>query len=119
MILVDTSVWVGHLRSPDARLAALLEEGMVLGHAWVLGELALGGVTPGHVALLTALPQAVEASSGEVAGLIAGHRLAGTAIGYVDAQLLASTLMTPAARLATHDRRLHAVAERLGCAAPA
>jgi predicted nucleic acid-binding protein len=40
MILVDTSVWVYHLRGGDEGLATLLTASRVLMHAFVLGELA-------------------------------------------------------------------------------
>ena len=91
MVLVDTSVWVDHLRHGEAALAALLEAGRVLGHPFVLGELALGGLRdPGTVlGALAALPQAVVATDTEVLGFIARHGLAGSGIGYLDAHLLA------------------------------
>ena len=44
MILVDTSVWIEHLRSANAILRELLGDGEVLGHPFVLGELALGNL---------------------------------------------------------------------------
>lgn len=118
MILVDTSVWVDHLRAGDPRLAGLLDSGLVLGHPWVAGELALDHLAQrGEVLrLLAGLPQAEVATATEVAAFIETHRLYGLGIGYVDAQLLASTRLTVDARLRTRDRRLAAAAERLGVA---
>ena len=118
MILVDTSVWVDHLRSGNAALGRLLESAAVLGHPWVTGELCLGNLSRRSevIGLLQGLPQAVVASDEEVLGLIDGERLSGTGIGYVDAQLLAATRLTPDARLWTGERRLAAVAEHLGVA---
>lgn len=119
MILVDTSVWVDHLRAGDPVLTRLLPDGLVLAHPWVTGELALGnlGRRDEVIGLLRGLPQSRVASEDEVLDLVERRRLAGGGIGWVDAQLLASTLLTPEARLWTRDRRLAAVASRLGCSA--
>ena len=118
MILVDTSVWVDHLRKGDARLKALLETGQVLIHSFVIGELALGNLRQRDAILqpLQDLPQAVSADAGEVLGFIERNALFGLGIGYVDAQLLASARLS-AAHLWTHDKRLNQVAIRLGLAA--
>jgi len=118
VILVDTAVWIDHLHAADPALAGLLERGAVLGHPWVTGELALGSLKRrGEViGLLEALPQAVIATPRELLGLIGDAGLSGTGVGYVDAQLLAATRLTPGSRLWTSDRRLAATAERLGVA---
>ncbi|HEX8498382.1 MAG TPA: type II toxin-antitoxin system VapC family toxin [Actinomycetales bacterium] len=115
MILVDTSVWIDHLRTGDPELGALLEHGQVLGCSWVTGELALGHLAHRSqvLGLLQQLPQATTATGHEVLTLIDRRRLFGLGIGYVDAHLLAATMLTPAARLWTRDRRLEAVADRL------
>ena len=116
MILVDTSVWVDHLRRHDAVLAALLERGEILGHAFITGELACGslGQRSRVLVLLAALPQACLAFNAEILSFIERHGLMGAGIGYLDAHLLASTTLTPDARLWTRDRRLAAAAGRLG-----
>ncbi len=118
MILVDTSVWIDHLRTGDATVAQLLEHGLVLAHPWVAGELTLGHLSQRQeiIGLLSRLPQATVATADEVLTLIERHRLHGLGIGYVDAQLLAATRLTPDARLWSADRRLAAAAGRLGCA---
>ncbi len=118
MILVDTSVWIDHLRAGDATLARLLERGAVLAHPWVVGELALGQLRQrGEViALLSSLPQATVATPPEVLRLIEHHELYGIGIGYVDAQLLAATKLTDDTTLWSEDRRLGAASSRLGCA---
>jgi predicted nucleic acid-binding protein len=118
MILVDTSVWVDHLRRGDARLQALLGAGQVLVHSFVIGELALGNLR-GRDAILQSLqdlPKAVSAEASEVLDFIERNALFGLGIGYVDAQLLASARLS-ATLLWTHDKRLHEVAVRLGLAA--
>lgn len=116
MILVDTSVWVDHLRDRDARLAQVLEAGNVLVHPFVIGELALGNLRHREAILrnLADLPAAERASDDEVLAFIDTMALAGSGIGYIDAHLLASARLMPGARLWTRDRRLDAVAERLG-----
>ena len=116
MILVDSSVWIDHLRVGDAALAERLELGIVLGHPIVLGELACGRLRNRTeiLMLLADLPQAVPAADAEVLAMIKRHRLIGRGIGYVDAHLLASTLLTPEAALWTRDRRLAAIAQDLG-----
>jgi hypothetical protein len=87
----------------------------------VIGELAIGYLPPRAeiLALLGGLPQAAVATDAEVLTLIDRHSLDGQGVGYVDAQLLASTLLTPDSRLWTRDKRLAAVASELGCAASA
>lgn len=118
MILVDTSVWIGHLRSPDRWLLRLLEDRSVLGHPFVLGELALGRL-PDRAATLRRfawLPQARSARAEEVLDFIERHALAGSGVGYVDAHLLAAVALTPPARLWSADRRLADAAQRLGLA---
>lgn len=119
MILVDTSVWVDHLRCGDTALAGLLETGRVLAHPFVTGELALGGLRQRDVVLsaLQDLPQASVASDDEVMGFIGQHRLFGLGIGYVDAHLLAAVRLTLGASLWTRDKRLLAAADRLGLVA--
>ena len=95
MILVDTSVWVDHLRRGNARLSELLNEGAVLGHSFVVGELACGSLRNrvGILALLGELPQAPSASPGEVMSVVASRRLLGRGLGYVDCPLLASAML--------------------------
>ncbi len=94
----------------------LLEESAILAHSWVIGELALGnlGNRDEVIGLLQGLPQATLATDDEVLTLIEQAALYGEGIGYVDAQLLAATRLTPDASLWTRDKRLAAVAARLG-----
>lgn len=115
MILVDTSIWIDHLRSGDAQLVTLLQSDQVLGHPWVTGELALGNLARRDevLGLLHNLPQATVATDLEVMTLIDHHRLFGLGIGYVDAHLLASAKLSAGAKLWTRDKRLHATAVQL------
>lgn len=117
-VLVDTSVWVGHLRSGSQPLAALLTGEQVLAHPMVIGELACGQLQRRREILtwLAELPGASVATHTEVLQLIDNHALMGRGIGYNDAHLLAATVLSAPARLWTLDRRLGALAEHLGVA---
>lgn len=121
MILVDTSVWVQHLRHGEAALAQRLNEHEVLTHPLIVGELAMGNLAGRDTFLgaLRRLPGAVVATDEEVLGLVDRERLFGLGIGYVDACLLAATRLTPGAGLWTLDRRLAEAALRLGLVSPA
>jgi predicted nucleic acid-binding protein len=118
MILVDTSVWIDHLRQGDPDLVRALEAGTVLGHPFVVGELACGNLSSrGEVLkLLRALPQAPVATEDEVLAYIDRRALMGRGIGYLDVHLLASAALAGTATLWTRDKRLAAVAHDLGLA---
>lgn len=118
MILVDTSIWVEHLRAGLPSLSRLLNEGRVLAHPWVIGELACGNLRERSrlLQLLQGLPQAPLATDAEVLLLIERQRLMGRGIGWIDVHLLASTRLA-SARLWSGDRRLGAIATELGAAA--
>lgn len=118
MVLVDTSVWVDHLRRGNADLAGLLEEQEVLCHPFILGELACGNLRKRAevLALLAALPGANVAEDGEVLHLLEAKRLHGKGLGWVDAHLVASALLTDSA-LWTLDKPLQRAATTLRIAA--
>jgi predicted nucleic acid-binding protein len=118
MILVDTSIWVEHLRRCERVLAELLETGRVLTHPFVVGELACGVMQARNqvLALMSDLPQAPSASDDEALSLVERRRLIGRGIGYIDVHLLASAILAVAAMLWTRDKRLAAIADELGCA---
>lgn len=115
MILVDTSVWIDHLRDGVPALADLLAENRVLMHPFVLGEIACGNLRDRRqtLQLLSSLPGAPQASDAEVMVFIETHRLMGQGIGFVDAHLLAAAALAGDARLWTHDRRLGRAAKKL------
>lgn len=119
MILVDTSVWVDHLRSGLPLLANLLQEGEVLIHPWVIGEIACGNLRNRNqvLNLLQGLPTAVVASDSEVLLLIERSNLMGRGIGYVDAHLQAAAKLSRSG-LWTQDRRLAALAQDQGLPGP-
>lgn len=119
MILVDTSVWVDHLRASDGRLVALLQAGQVLSHPFVTGEIASGRLNQRQAVLsdLADLPQATVARDDEVLHFIDRNGLAGTGLGHVDVHLLASAQLLAGTALLTRDKRLHGAATRLRLAA--
>ncbi len=114
MILVDTSVWIDHLRVGNRRLKSMLYDDQVLTHPFVVGELACGMLRNRKeiLRLLSTLPETQLAEHQEVLSLVENERLYGRGIGWVDAHVLASTLLTGAA-LWTFDRPLSRVAVAL------
>jgi predicted nucleic acid-binding protein len=120
VILVDTSVWIDHFRRGNARLASLLDAGDVACHPFVVGELVLGHLRNREAILehLSHLPVAPPAQHEEVMSLVDRHRLKGTGIGWLDAHLLASSLLA-SAPLWSLDQSLARQARRLGIAPPA
>lgn len=114
MILVDTSVWVEHLRAGSARLQRLLQDGQVLCHPFVVGELACGNLRRREevLGLLMALPEARLAEHQEVLQLLDSARLSGRGLGWIDLHLLASSLISGCA-FWTLDRPLQRAAAAL------
>jgi predicted nucleic acid-binding protein len=111
MVLVDTSVWVAHFRQGNVGLEPLLTEGLVLGHPFIVGELACGNLHNRAEILshLAALPQAIPASHGEVLQFIETYHLMGRGLGYVDMHLLASARLSGVS-LWTLDKKLQEAA---------
>ena len=117
-MLVDTSVWVDHLRHSDPTLSSLLSRGEVECHPFVIGELALGTLRRRSeiLTLLHRLPQLRLVGDTEVLTFVDTHRLMGSGIGWIDAHLLASTAIDRTL-LWTRDRRLSTVAGALNLGA--
>jgi predicted nucleic acid-binding protein len=115
MVLADTSVWIQHFRRGEPQLARLLAEGLVLMHPFVLGELECGNLKNRATILsdLHELPSAKPASTEEALRLIEDWRLWGRGLGWVDAHLLASALLSDCGFWAL-DKRLSAAAAKLG-----
>ncbi len=115
MILVDTSVWIEHLRRGEDGLPELLEEGKVAVHPFVIGELACGNISNRSevLSLLHALPAASRADDAEVLLFIDRRSLMDRGLGWVDVHLLAACQLDSLA-LWTNDARLQAAAEELG-----
>ena len=118
LVLADTSIWVDHLRTGNTLLVELLDQGKILMHPSVLGELALGNLKNRSEILqfLNKLPEADVATDEEVLQAIENKRLWGQGIGWIDAHLLASTLLTSSCALWTLDAALRKIAFRAGAA---
>lgn len=115
MILADTSVWIEHFRHGEESLADRLREGLVLMHPFIIGELACGNLQRriSTLSYLQALPAAIPASNQEALRLLNARRLWGRGLGWVDAHLLASALLS-GCRFWTIDAKLAKAARELG-----
>ncbi|MBV1916150.1 MAG: type II toxin-antitoxin system VapC family toxin [Pseudomonadales bacterium] len=116
MVLVDTSVWIDHLRSTDEQLVNLLEQGLVSIHPMIIGELSCGYLQNREqlLSLWKNLSGVNETTHNEAMYCLERNDLMGKGIGFIDLHLLASTLLTPNTSLWTGDRRLQRLAESLG-----
>jgi predicted nucleic acid-binding protein len=117
VVLVDTSVWVAHLRFGDIGLEALLQSGRVVCHPFIVGELACGNLRNRSeiISLLQRLPGAIQGEHEEVMQFIENNGLMGKGLGYIDMHLLAAARLT-GVPLWTLDKRLNEVAITLGVA---
>ena len=115
MVLVDTSVWVVHLRNGNSGLETLLHEGHVVCHPFVVGELACGNLKNRAeiLSLLQALPVATQVEHEEVMKFIEDHTLIGKGLGYIDIHLIASAIL-PDIPLWTVDKKLNEISSKLG-----
>ncbi len=118
MILVDTSVWIDHLRKADDTLISLLNSTQVVIHPFVIGELACGNLKNRAelLALLGKLPAVQSAQQEEVLYFIEHNQLMGRGIGFIDVHLLASLALSGHTLLWTRDKRLGLAAQQLGMA---
>jgi len=117
VVLVDTSVWVAHLRHGNIGLEALLHGGRVVCHPCIVGELACGNLRNRSeiISLLQKLPGAIQAGHEEVMQFIDNNGLMGKGLGYIDIHLIASARLT-GVPLWTPDKRLNEAAKKLGLA---
>jgi predicted nucleic acid-binding protein len=116
VILVDTSVWIDHLRNAETKLQDLLQNDEVVTHPLVRLELALGSIANRDKVLsdLALLPHVQVAESGELFRLVELRKLSRRGIGVTDLHLLASALFDRSILIWTRDRRLGNVADELG-----
>lgn len=113
-VLADTSVWVDYLRHKNAPILDALNQGDVVMHDYVVGEMALGGLSQAKLAMFSRMRRCHCASHDEVMHLIAERNLAGRGLGYVDSHLLAAALIDRL-QLWTLDKALQQVAHEFGC----
>lgn len=114
MVIVDTSIWVDHLRTGNRQLEKLLLGAEVACHEFVIGELACGNLNNRDeiLTLLKSLPHSPTVDHQEFLYFIEKHRLMGRGIAFVDVHLLASAQLANAP-IWTRDKRLKAAAEDL------
>lgn len=115
MILVDTSVWIDHLRHSEKGLLDLLQARSVITHPLIIEELACGHLRdrPLVINLLHALPSAPVATHIEVLGLISEKGLYGAGLGAIDIHLIASAMLGGAS-IWSKDKALLREARKLG-----
>jgi hypothetical protein len=115
VVLVDTSVWIDHLRKSEVKLHDLLLNEEVVTHPFVRLELALGSIAHREKALadLALLPHVPVAGTEELFGLLELRRLYRRGIGITDLHLAASALFDPSIKIWTRDRRLGEIADEL------
>lgn len=115
MILIDTSVWIGHFRKHNEKLADLLLNDQVQVHHFVIGELACGDLKQREEILdyLHNLPQATQASPAEIFHFIHMHQLYSKGLGFIDVHLLAATFLSKT-KIWTLDLKLENQAKKLG-----
>jgi len=113
-ILVDTSVWVNHLKTKSEKLAELLENRLIRTHQLIIGEIACGTPTDRKLtlAMLHKLKQVKHASALNVLTLIENEKLYGHGCRIVDITILASAIITTNTEIWTLDKRLKELAER-------
>lgn len=114
MVLVDTSVWVEHLRKGNAELKTLLNRGEVICHPFIVGELACGSIKNRSeiLSLLRSLPTSVQSENEEVLQFIETHDLMAKGAGYIDMHLSASAVLT-GVTIWTFDKNLAKICELL------
>ena len=119
MILVDTSVWIDHLRKPEVKLQELLQNDEVVTHPFVRLELALGSIANREKVLsdLVLLPQVPVAEVDELFSLLERRKLYRRGIGVTDLHLIGSALFDKTISIWTRDRRLGEIAEEFGLGA--
>ncbi len=115
MVLVDTSVWVSHLREGDVGLEKLLNDGEVVCHPFIIGEIACGNLKNRSEILthLQSLPKAILAEDAEVLEFIENHQLMGKGLGYIDVHLMAAAVLTDVP-LWTFDKTLDKISKKIG-----
>jgi predicted nucleic acid-binding protein len=114
MVIVDTSIWVTHLRQGSRQLEKLLMDAEVMCHPFIIGELVCGNLKNRNeiISLLQSLPMAPTIEFDEFLFFIDRNHLMGKGVGFVDVHLLASAQLT-GIPLWTADKRLKSAADQL------
>jgi len=114
-VLVDSSVWVGHFKSRNDHLVALLEDGAVVSHPYVVAEVACG--TPPSrkaiIGMLASLESAPVATLDELLAMMDARQFFGRGCGFVDISLLAGALLSEQTLIWTLDKKFEVLAAEL------
>jgi len=115
MVLVDTSVWILHLRQGSARLVSLLNNGDVVCHPFIIGELSCGNLKNRSeiLSLLRSLAVAEQVEHKEALQFVESNNLIGKGLGYIDVHLLASAVLS-GIPIWTLDRKLYTASSKMG-----
>jgi predicted nucleic acid-binding protein len=114
MVLIDTSVWIDHLRNGDSGVSTLLETGDAVCHPFIVGEIACGNLTSRREILhrLSLLRTATLVRHSEVLAFIEAHRISGLGLGFIDMHLLASANLD-GLKVWSRDKAMRKAAENL------
>ncbi len=114
MVLVDTSIWISHLRHANSRLQKLLHEGRVASHPFIIGELACGNIgnRTEIISLMQSLPMLDVIEHEELLLFIESNNMMGAGLGFVDVHLIASAILA-GSPLWTQDKKLKQACLRL------
>lgn len=117
-VLVDTFVWIEFIRFGNPQLLQLLNEGRVLMHDMVIGEIACGSAPnrSERLAVMDNLPKIDLAEHADVLNFIEIHQLFGCGVGYLGNHLMAAAVLPDKCRLWSRDKRLAGAAGQLGIA---
>jgi predicted nucleic acid-binding protein len=114
MVLVDTSVWVSHLRLGNPKLQEMLQEGKVVSHPFIIGELTCGNISNRVeiISLMQSLPMLDIVEHEELLLFIEHNKMMGTGLGFVDVHLMAAAILA-GIPLWTQDKKLRQACSRL------
>lgn len=114
-VIIDSSVWIDHLRKPNGVVRQLLEEGKALSHSWIIGELATGQIKNRHNFLgnLKLLTMVKEATVKETLDFLEAHQLYGRGLSFTDVHVVASALLSDV-RILTRDKPMIVITKEFG-----
>ena len=115
MVMVDTSVWILHLRQGSPRLVSLLNDGDVMCHPFIIGEFSCGYLKNRSdiLSLLRSLVSAEQVEHEEALRFVESNNLIGKGLGYIDVHLLASSVLSEVP-IWTLDRKLRTASSKIG-----
>ncbi len=115
MVVVDSSVWMAHLRTAEPSMKALLQQRKLLMHPFAVGEIMVGSFRDrvSVRAFLANVEQAVVVPNDLVLQQLEFWSAYSRGVGWIDMHLISSAYASHAL-LWTRDKRLAALAEQIG-----